>query len=519
MASSSEDEGDLADIVGVVAEPPPKKTRLDYKGWKCPQCPAVFAQKGNLTAHIKRKHSTDPPSFSCTVCGKTFSQKGHLNYHIKMQHSAEPLLSVPCVQCDKTFKNKSSLAQHVAAKHSTESPSFACAECDATFTRNWSLKQHIEVQHGAKPRLFPCPECNAAFKYKSGRTLHIKTQHGAKPPSFPCPECDAVFRHSNAVKNHIKMRHSAKPPSFACLVCNATFTRNSTLTKHAITQHGANPPSFACPECGKTVTEKGNLKKHRALVHDVDVVWHVCDADPNCSFKAKTSTHLAKHIKNVHARVFAQRKQEQEEKVRRALLDGGWEEHRLAEAMPPVGFFRREKRIDFNCAKKAQPGALKTANQYARIDFVLGVPDGYVFLEVDEHQHRFGYDNDSLSCDMKRMASVMESLAVETDYNLPNVYWLRFNPHAHRANGDLVKVPKAERERRLLAWLEAFAFAAPLGIGYAFYDYDDEDGLEVLANPDYDAQYAAVVDNLKALDDVDVDTDSEDQDVCLPCAD
>jgi hypothetical protein len=287
---------------------------------------------------------------------------------------------------------------------------------------------------------------------------------------------------------------------------------------HIKVQHSDAPPEFKCPDCDSTFNNKHNLKTHRAYKHDVDVVWHYCDADPSCTFKTKTGRGLAVHIKSMHSRVFAQRKQEQEEKVRKALLDGGWQEYTLAETMPPVGFFRREKRIDFNCAKKAQPGALANAKQFARIDFVLGVPGGYVFLEVDEDQHRFGYANDSLSCDMKRMASVMESLAVETNYDLPNVYWLRYNPHAHRANGGLVKVPKAERERRLLAWLEAFAFAAPLGVGYAFYDYDDEGGLEVLANPDYDAQYAAVVENLKALGSAD-SADSEDEDVCLPCED
>lgn len=428
MASSSEDEGDLADIVGVVAEPPPKKSKLHYKGWECPQCPAVFTQKGNLTAHVAAKHSDAPPSFACPECDKIFTQNSHLRQHLRQQHSD----AKPC---------------------------FECSKCDATFTRNCALNKHVAIKHNDSP------------------------------PSFKCPECDA------------------------------TYTQKGHLNRHVATKHSAAPPSFSCPECDATFTEKKSLNQHLANAHDVGVVWHHCDADPNCTFKSKTGSSLARHIQSVHARVHAQRKQEQEEKVRRALLDGGWQEYQLAETMPPVGYFRREKRIDFTCAKKAQPGALATAGKFARIDFVLGVPGGYVFLEVDEQQHRFGYDNDSLSCDMKRMASVMESLAVETDYNLPNVYWLRFNPHAHRANGDLVKVPKAERERRLLAWLEAFAFAAPLGIGYAFYDYDDEDGLEVLANPDYDAQYAAVVDNLKALDDVDVDTDSEDQDVCLPCAD
>ena len=35
---------------------------------------------------------------------------------------------------------------------------------------------------------------------------------------------------------------------------------------------------------------------------------------------------------------------------------------------------------------------------------------------------------------------------------------------------------------------------------YAFYDYDDDDGLEVLNHPEYDPQYAALARNLKALE-------------------
>ena len=365
-----------------------------------------------------------------------------------------------------------------------------------------------------------CPQCPAAFKEKGNLTTHIKTQHSVDAFKFPCPKCDYTSTRKSHLTRHIKEKHSTEPRSFPCQECDKTFKTNRCLAGHIKEKHSADPPKFACAECDYTSTREASLKTHLAYKHDIDVVWHYCDADPGCTFKTKSRSDLARHIQAMHKRVFAQRKQEQEENVRRALLDGGWQEYKLAETMPPVGFFRREKRIDFNCAKKAQPGALANANQYARIDFVLGVPGGYVFLEVDEHQHRFGYDNDTLSCDIKRMASVMESLAVETNYDLPNVYWLRYNPHAHRANGDLVKVPKAERERRLLAWLGAFKFAAPLGVGYAFYDYNEE-GLEVLANPDYDAQYAAVVENLKALGGADSagGADSEDEDVCLPCED
>lgn len=260
-----------------------------------------------------------------------------------------------------------------------------------------------------------------------------------------------------------------------------------------------------CALCDYTTKSKQCLSQHAMLSHDVGLVWHACDAAPGeCDFQAKTVYRLQDHIRRMHARVHAQRKKEQEERVRRALVDAGWQEHRLAEAMPPVGYFRREKRIDFKCAK------LESRDTWCRIDFVLGVPNGFVFLEVDEHQHKYGY-GDHLSCDMKRMACVMESLAVETNYNVPNLYWLRYNPNAWHVGGETRRMPKADREANLVAWLERFECVASFGIGYAFYDCeapeeegveDEEDepgALDVLGNGEYNPQYAQVAENLMDL--------------------
>ena len=345
-----------------------------------------------------------------------------------------------------------------------------------------------------------CDQPDCAYKSKHARDLkrHKAFKHNIGVVWHACDQCEVKSKHAGDLKRHKAFKHGIGVTWHACDQCEVKSKHASHLKRHKASRHGIGVVWHACDQlkCEVKTKRAEDLKQHKADVHDIGVVWHECDAAPGkCEYKAKQSSRLHDHVKRCHARVYAQRKCEQEERVRRALLDAGWQEWHLSETMPPVGYFRREKRIDFKCAE------LDTEGKNARIDFVLGVPNGYVFLEVDEHQHQYGYDA-SISCDMKRMSHVTESLFVETGGNPPWIYWLRYNPHAWRVGGALQSVPKAEREARLVAWLEGFECVAPLGIGYAFYDCEaEEDGgaLAVLDNGEYHPCYAEVVDNLLDL--------------------
>ena len=202
------------------------------------------------------------------------------------------------------------------AKRSKPS-AFECA-CGKTYTTKSNLDTHIKTKHSDTPPSFACDECGTTFAKKSNLNTHIKSGHSDTPPSFACDECGATYTRKHHLTEHIKARHSATPPSFTCDECGKTFTQKSSLNTHIKIRHSATPPSFACVECGDTFTAKGNLKQHLAFMHDIGVVWHYCDADPDCEYKSKRGSHIAQHIKTQHARVFAQRKQEQEEKVRGA---------------------------------------------------------------------------------------------------------------------------------------------------------------------------------------------------------
>jgi hypothetical protein len=212
----------------------------------------------------------------------------------------------------------------------------------------------------------------------------------------------------------------------------------------------------------------------------------VCDL-PGCTAAFAQSGHLAAHIIRWHNDTYIARRKIEEERVCAALLQRGWVEWFHPETMPPPGSFKREKRIDFKCVDAQET--------WSRIDFVLGVNTGYLFLEVDESQHRFGY-NAMLGCDMKRMAKVMASVTIEAGTSLPNIFWLRYNPHAWHVDGALRSVPKAEREAWLCDYVSDLTLTQCLTIGYAYYDASDG-VLEVLENEEYHPDFATVAIDLR----------------------
>ena len=296
--------------------------------------------------------------------------------------------------------------------------------------------------------------------------------------------------------------------------CNYACTHSGNLVIHKRTHTGDKPYKCDWSGCDYACTTSSSLHKHKRI-HTGEKPYN-CDV-PGCDYATAQSGNLHDHIRVHHNATYVARKKEQEERVRKALLDADWKEWFHPELLPPAGHFKREHQIDFECA------AASADRQFCRIDFILGY-DGpsYVFLEVDEHQHRFGYrqaDGAAISCDAKRMASVHTSLAVEfgkLGRDVPPIYWARYNPHEWHVDGVTMRLPKADRETRLVAFLDKYEAIAPLRIGYAFYDSNDEGGvdvLDVLLADEFPESFRddGIVDNLRDL------TTSERGLVCLPC--
>ena len=179
-----------------------------------------------------------------------------------------------------------------------------------------------------------------------------------------------------------------------------------------------------------------------------------------CPYETHHLSSLKGHEERIHSEEGIIRQKKQEEKIAKLLLRN---------EIP----FIREHSISFSC--------ISDANKYARIDFVIELNGGIIFLEVDEHQHRFGYD--SVNCDLKRMSYVMESLVY--DGNTVPILWLRYNPNTYYENEIKQSIRQYEREEILVDFMRNWSPGSDMEIKYFFYNLIDGE-LEIHRNEEYD---------------------------------
>ena len=278
-----------------------------------------------------------------------------------------------------------------------------------------------------------------------------------------------------------------------CDLCSALFKSNKNLRDHKAYVHNVDVTWHICNLCSASFKTARDLKRHKTYVHDLDVTWLKCVL---CDTMFKKNRDLTRHMQARHVTEFVARQKKQENCVAELLVSQGWTQIFSSDTLPSIGHFKREHRIDFECAQAS------VDRKYCRVDFVLGYQNGYVFLEVDENQHRFGYnhgDNKAISCDSKRMANVHTSITMECssqDINVPYVYWLRYNPDAWHIDETLVHQQRADRELFLLSFLSNLELTRDVEIGYLFYDYSTQMGLDVLLAEEFPDALRDVVMNL-----------------------
>ena len=103
----------------------------------CTDCRAVFKDKLQLIAHVKREHGRN--RFSCPRCECTFVSKGGLNAHIQYNH--QKVASYRCETCGKGYANRTYFVDHLTTHTGVKRN--VCPVCQQQYTSKCSLKTHM----------------------------------------------------------------------------------------------------------------------------------------------------------------------------------------------------------------------------------------------------------------------------------------------------------------------------------------------------------------------------------------
>lgn len=485
------------------------QTNSKAKPFACtqPNCEKVLSSKRNLQKHLAYKHDVDIVWFCCnddSGCEKRFKSKGDLTKHM-LTHS-EQERTFACEQCSKSFHHKHVLKRHMADMHGVDVVWHPCIEegCGKRFKQAGQLINHRLYKHDIGVEWIHCTQegCSSKFKRNNELTAHLAHRHNIGVTYHMCDVCSSKFKSKGNLQRHMSDMHNVNTTWLVCGHdgCLSRFKQAGNLKMHQAYVHDLHVVWFICeqPGCNHKCKKRDDLKQHMADRHDINITWVNCD-QPGCNSRFKQSSHLSQHMRSHHNEAYVLRQKQQERMVEEALQSHGWQAFVSSDTLPPAGHYKREHRVEFECASAS------VDRKYCRIDFVIAYDGGYVFLEVDEHQHRFGYNNAdgaAISCDSKRMANVHTSITMEFDSlqcDAPSIFWLRFNPHAWHVDGELVRILKEERLRRLCRFLSDYEPTSPVQIGYAFYDYDSDDSLHVLACAEFPDAFRDLVCNLGDL--------------------
>ena len=372
-------------------------------------------------------------TYTCKRCGYNANQISHLRSHLKKKKTCEPV-----------FCN--------------DAPGDILAELDTAEDRKKHLTVH--VLSNTQSSIQDLTKVGSVDKDGLIRKLELElsqSRYEVETLKKQVNQLNSTIK-SNSEKNAkptipVKRKKHPTKKAYRCHECDFCFVDLAALKIHMRTHSGERP--FKCDQCEKAFTQFGNLKTHKRI-HTGEKPYQ-CD---QCSMAFGDGTHFKRHIVTYHTQAGQMRRKKQEERLCKALLAKDLTQYEGGDAHPPIGSFKREHRIDFQCVGDVD-------SSYARIDFVIAVEGGLIFLEVDEHQHKFGYDP---SCDMKRMAKVHESLAV-AECHIP-IYWIRYNPNEYTADGCKANTSKAKREAHLLANVGRIDMvnAPPMRIEYMYYD-------------------------------------------------
>ena len=236
---------------------------------------------------------------NCSDCFKVFSSRKSLHRHMRKQHedsvymkqvavkseSVELDIKPPRVALDSSERAKRWRDRNPIQKVN-------CPECGKTIS-NRTLRQHVKLAHSIKDK--KCTECDKCFGTQKSLELHMKHTHGDK--EFVCDQCDYRSATNGGLKHHIESKHEGIKHPCTFENCDAIYLYKGTLDNHIRTDHEGF--RHECDKCEFKAKFSTNLNDHKRNIHE-EAYNYKCT---ECDMKFKARSNLKQHIRGIHQKI------------------------------------------------------------------------------------------------------------------------------------------------------------------------------------------------------------------------
>lgn len=155
--------------------------------------------------HQQRRGTPQKRTFPCSMCDSVFAQRGQLSRHIRRVH--EKLRPHVCDFCGRPFGARSDRTRHIQLVHN-KVRDFACEICGFKFQARTHLEAHVRTVHD-RERPFKCEQCGSSFGLRSNLLTHERTVH-LKIATWRCTVCGKAFNRKHDQRRHMKLVHNVE---------------------------------------------------------------------------------------------------------------------------------------------------------------------------------------------------------------------------------------------------------------------------------------------------------------------
>ncbi|XP_071250523.1 histone-lysine N-methyltransferase PRDM9-like [Salvelinus alpinus] len=290
--------------------PDPMSSSVRELGYRCPQRPKSFKQKGHVQRTMRAVHSNVRP-YCCPQCRKCFAQGYDLASHQLRVHPRKKKPGVVEVRGEEV-RGESSLPPPSDSAWEPEPPSndqpteTQTGRASSQRLRNLRVKSTRNSKAKTKANTPKQRETSTKKRFHSDPNpdaldMEVERREAVGEAQYSCIDCQGTFSNPESLKVHQCIRVVVGPPPYSCSTCRVTFKRYTTLKKHKVNKHPKENMLYCCTHCGRFFSQAAGLQHHldAEVCKDIRLSTKAVPCS-YCQFSFTEERYLRKHVKRHH---------------------------------------------------------------------------------------------------------------------------------------------------------------------------------------------------------------------------